>query len=86
MRKVGAGHAVGLRPGDAVTGSGTLNGEAMPWLVLADGRSQYMMFRGEMSGLIVTVPPNEPEGAMMVSTVFLENMPRVYTSTASETS
>lgn len=41
---------------DAATGRATLNGEAMPGLTLADGRSQYMMFRGEMSGLIVTVP------------------------------
>lgn len=39
-----------------VTGSATLNGESIMGVPLSDGRFQYMMFRGDMAGLIVTVP------------------------------
>lgn len=41
---------------DAVSGSATLNGEAIMGMPLSDGRFQYRMFRGDMAGLIVTVP------------------------------
>lgn len=41
---------------DTVTGSATLNGESIMGVPLSDGRFQYMMFRGDMAGLIVTVP------------------------------
>jgi flagellar hook-associated protein 2 len=41
---------------DTVTGSATLNGESIMGVPLSDGRFQYMMFRGDMAGLMVTVP------------------------------
>lgn len=41
---------------DPDTGVATLDGEAMMGIALDDGSMQYMMLRGAMSGLIVTVP------------------------------
>ena len=41
---------------DPATGTATLDGEVMMGVSLGDGRSQYMMFRGAMSGMILTVP------------------------------
>lgn len=41
---------------DPATGTATLDGEAMMGVPLSDGRSQYMLFRGPMAGLMMTVP------------------------------
>jgi flagellar hook-associated protein 2 len=65
---------------DAVTGLATLNGEAMPGVTLADGRVQHMMFRGEMSGLIVTVPADLTGTEVRFGRSFLSGLEQVMSS------
>lgn len=59
---------------DAATGRATLNGEQMLGVPLPDGRFQYMMFRGEMSGLVVTVPSDLTQTEVRYGQGFLSKL------------
>jgi len=67
-----AGNFAFLR--DAATGRATLDGEAMLGAPLSDGRVQYMLFRGPMAGLMVTVPADTTSAEIRFGQGFLSKL------------
>jgi len=59
---------------DAATGRATLDGEAMLGATLSDGRVQYMLFRGPMAGLMVTVPAETTSSDVRFGQGFLSKL------------
>jgi flagellar hook-associated protein 2 len=59
---------------DPATGTATLNGEQMLGLSQPDGRTQYFLFRGEYSGLIVTVPDDLTSTEVRYGKSFLSSL------------
>ncbi len=59
---------------DPVTGQATLNGEPMLGLSRPDGRTQFFLFRGEYSGLIVTAPDDLTSTEVRYGKSFLSSL------------
>lgn len=59
---------------DPATGTATLNGEQMLGLSQPDGRTQYFLFRGEYSGMIVTVPDDLSSTEVRYGKSFLSSL------------